>query len=64
MIKPYLIVSTNGTGQFISKCLFVILKSPKKRAKIRVYYFGTSSWIVFVRFLGELKTPERHFEIN
>ena len=32
--------------------------------KIRLYYYGTSSLIIFVRFLGELKTPERHFEIN
>ena len=32
--------------------------------KIRIYYYGTSSQIVFVRFLGELKTPKRHFEIN
>ena len=32
--------------------------------KIQLYYYGTSSWIVFIRFLGELKTPKRHFEIN
>ena len=32
--------------------------------KIQLYYYGTSSRIVFVRFLGELKTPKRHFEIN
>ena len=31
---------------------------------IRFYYYDTSSWLVFVRFLEELKTPERHFEIN
>ena len=29
-----------------------------------IYYYGTSSWIVFVHVLGELKTPKRHFEIN
>ena len=27
-------------------------------------YYSTSSRIVFVRFLGEFKTPKRHFEIN
>ena len=32
--------------------------------KIRLYFYGTSSQIVFVRFLGELKTPKRNFEIN
>ena len=33
--------------------------------KIRLYYYGTSSRIiVFIRFLGELKTPKIHFEIN
>ena len=40
-------------GQLISKGLFLSSILPKK-----------SSWIVFVRFLGELKTPKRHFEIN
>ena len=34
MIKTYGIVSTNGKGQLISKCLFVILNSPRKRTKI------------------------------
>ena len=38
--------------------------SKKMNEKIRHYYYGTSNWIVFVRFLGELKTPKRHFEIN
>ena len=38
--------------------------SQKTNEKIRLYYYGTSSWIVFVRFLGELKTPKRHFEID
>ena len=32
--------------------------------KVWLYYYGTSSQIVFVRFLGELKTPKRRFEIN
>ena len=38
--------------------------SQKTNEKLRLYYYGTSSQIVFVRFLGELKTPKRHFEIN
>jgi hypothetical protein len=36
----------------------------KMNEKIRPNYYGTSSEIVFVRFLEELKTPKRHFEIN
>ena len=52
-------------GQLISKCLFGSFNSPKKRKeKIRLYYYGTSSRIVFVWFLEELKTPKRHFKIN
>jgi hypothetical protein len=43
-------------GQLISKCLFDIFNSPKTtNEKIQLYYYGTSSQIVFVRFLGELK---------
>ena len=38
--------------------------SQKANEKIPLYYYGTSSRIVFVRFLGELKIPKRHFEIN
>ena len=38
--------------------------SQKTNKKIRLYYYGISSRIVFVRFLGELKTQKRHFEIN
>ena len=39
--------------------------SQKTNEKIRLYYYGTyHSRIVLVRFLGELKTPKRHFEIN
>ena len=51
-------------GQLISKSLFCIFNSPKKRTK--KFYFTTMvpRRIVFVRFLGELKTPKRHFEIN
>ena len=32
--------------------------------KTQLYYYGTSSRTVFVRYLGELKTPKRNFEIN
>ena len=42
-------------------CLKVRMCSEKNP---RLYYYWTSSRIVFVRFLGELKTPKRHFEIN
>ena len=38
--------------------------SQKTNEKIRLNYYGTSSRIVFVCFLGELKIPKRHFEIN
>jgi hypothetical protein len=38
--------------------------SQKTNENFWLYYYGTSSRIVFVRFLGELKTPKRHFEIN
>ena len=31
---------------------------------LTLLYYGTSSRIVFVHFLGELKTPKRHLEIN
>ena len=52
-------------GQLISKSLFGIFNSPKKWMKKNLpYCYSTSSRIVFVRFLGELKTSERHFEIN
>ena len=37
---------------------------PKNEQKIQPNYYGTSSRIVFVRFLEELKIPKRHFEIN
>ena len=52
-------------GQLISKCLFGIFNSPKKcMNEFGFTTMDTSSRIVFVRFLGELKTPKRHFEIN
>ena len=59
------IISAIRKGQLISKCLFGIFNSPKKRMKkFEIYYYCTSSRIVFDRFSGELKTPKRHFEIN
>ena len=36
----------------------------KTNEKIQPNYYDTSSRIVFVRFLEELKTPKRHFEMN
>ena len=36
----------------------------KTNKNIRLYYYGSSSWIVFDHFLGELKTPKSAFEIN
>ena len=47
-----------------SQRLTCIFNSPKKWTKNQIYSYGTSSQIIFVRFLGELKTPARHFEIN
>ena len=38
--------------------------SQKTNKKIWPYCYGTSSQIVFVCFLGELKKPKGHFEIN
>ena len=52
-------------GQLILKCLFGIYNCPKKtNEKIQLYYYGISSQIVFICFLGELKTSKGHFEIN
>jgi hypothetical protein len=51
--------SIENKGQSFSKCLFGIFSSSKNEQKN-----DTSSRIVFVRFLEELKTPKRHFEIN
>ena len=52
-------------GQLISKCIFWYLQFfQKTNKKIRRNYGGTSSRIIFVRFLEELKTKKRHFEIN
>ena len=55
-------------GQLISKCLFGIFNSPKTKRRKKFDFITmipvTSSQIVFVRFLEELKTPKRLFEIK
>ena len=52
-------------GQLISKCLLGVFNSFGKRTKkkIDLRYIGVKSKF-FVRFLGELKIPNRHFEIT
>ena len=52
-------------GQLISKVLFGILNSPKKRTK--KFDFTTmipQVDLFFFIFWEKLKTPKRHFEIN
>ena len=52
-------------GQFISKCSFGVFNSSKNKQKqFGLRDHSTVSWIFFVRFLEELKTPNGHFEIN
>ena len=51
-------------GQIISKCLFGIVISTKKQKENLTLLHDTASRIIFVRFLGEVKTSKRHFEIN
>ena len=52
-------------SQLISKFLFDIFNSSKNmNKKIRPNNYGTSCRIVFFRFLEELKTTKRHFEIK
>ena len=53
-------------GQLISKCLLGNFNSPKKRMKKFDFttMAGTSSQIIVVCFLGELKTQKRYLEIN
>ena len=38
--------------------------SQKTNKKIRLHYYGSIKLNCFHSFLGELKTPKRHFEIN
>ena len=52
-------------GQLISKCIFGILNSPKKWTKKLNFTTMVPQVKLFLFFfLGELKTPKRHFEIN
>ena len=60
-LKPY--CGHRIKGQLISKCLFGVINSSKKRTKTILRYHS-SKVEFFVRFLGELKIPKRHFEIN
>ena len=51
-------------GQFVSIRLFCIFNSPRKQTKnstLQLWYLKLN---FFVHFLGELKKPKRHFEIN
>ena len=49
-------------GQLISKCLLGIFNSPKKQTKKnQLYYYGTSSRIVFVRFFGRIEDTKKTF---
>ena len=48
-------------GQLVSKCVYGTFNSCKK---FNFYHYGTSSRIVSFHFLGELKTPKRHYKIN
>ena len=51
-------------GYLLKSFLLYLQFSQKTNEKNRLCYHGTSSRIVFIRFLGELKTLKRHFEIN
>ena len=52
-------------GQLILNCPFGVFNYFKKlMKKFNILYYDTSSRIVFVPFLEELKTPKGHFEIN
>ena len=57
-----LTASDTDKGQLISKCLYGVFNSSKKRTK--KFDYDTSGQIVFVCFLEEFKTSKRHFEIN
>ena len=51
-------------GQLISKCLFGVFDSPKNEQKQLDLRYHGSKVDFFRPFLGELKTPKRHFEIK
>jgi hypothetical protein len=48
----------------INLVCFFTQKTLFRELGIYNFVYGTSSQIVFVHFLGKLKTPRRHFEIN
>ena len=53
----------NSEGQLISKCLFGVFNSSKKRTKkIALSTMIPQVKLFCVRFLEELKTPKRLFE--
>ena len=54
---------TQFSGQLISRCLFGVFNSPKKRTKKIDFamYYGTSSWIVFVRLFGRIEDSKKTF---
>ena len=57
--------SAPGKDQLISKCLFWCLQfSQKNERKQFDLRYHSRKLNFFVRFLGELKIPKRHFEIN
>ena len=52
-------------GQLISKWFLVSsISSKKTNERILLYYYDTSSRIVFVHFLEEIDGTQNHFEIN
>ena len=57
LFLPFTVKINCYKGQLISRCLFSIFNST-----LLLWY--TASQTVLVCFLGELKTPKRHFEIN
>ena len=60
-----LFTNSDTKGRLTSKCLFVILNSPRKRAnKIDFTNMIPHGELFSFIFLGELKTSKRHFEIN
>ena len=54
----------NVKGQLISKCLFGVFNSLKNERKQFDLRYHSSKVEFFGSFLGELKIPKRHFEIN
>ena len=58
-------MKVNTKGQLISKGLFVVLNSPKKRTKKFDFTTMIPQFVLFpFVFWEKLKTPKRHFEIN